>query len=223
MNTEPLSEEELDYLNEVLLKYGNDDSVLDVSELDGFLTAIVSGPEAVMPSRWYPELWGGAGNEPEWESDDEMQRFMGLVFQHMNNTVTMLMDYPDEFEALFYERELEGKIYSIVDEWCAGYVRGMAISRQAWATAPVALLEQHLALINFFADESFMEEVKKLSDTDIETLQQKIEPAARALHAYWLAQRERAPAPIIRAEPKTGRNDPCPCGSGKKYKKCCLH
>jgi SEC-C motif-containing protein len=25
----------------------------------------------------------------------------------------------------------------------------------------------------------------------------------------------------IRAEPKTGRNDPCPCGSGKKFKKCC--
>jgi SEC-C motif-containing protein len=30
-----------------------------------------------------------------------------------------------------------------------------------------------------------------------------------------------APKPITRAEPKTGRNDPCPCGSGKKYKKCC--
>jgi preprotein translocase subunit SecA len=28
---------------------------------------------------------------------------------------------------------------------------------------------------------------------------------------------------IIRAEPKIGRNDPCPCGSGKKYKKCCLN
>lgn len=27
--------------------------------------------------------------------------------------------------------------------------------------------------------------------------------------------------PIVRAEPKIGRNDPCPCGSGKKYKKCC--
>jgi hypothetical protein len=26
----------------------------------------------------------------------------------------------------------------------------------------------------------------------------------------------------VRPEPKTGRNDPCPCGSGKKYKKCCL-
>ncbi|MFW5454198.1 YecA family protein [Thioalkalivibrio sulfidiphilus] len=28
--------------------------------------------------------------------------------------------------------------------------------------------------------------------------------------------------PYIRSEPKTGRNDPCPCGSGRKYKKCCL-
>jgi hypothetical protein len=29
--------------------------------------------------------------------------------------------------------------------------------------------------------------------------------------------------PIVRDTEKTGRNDPCPCGSGKKYKKCCLH
>jgi SEC-C motif-containing protein len=28
-------------------------------------------------------------------------------------------------------------------------------------------------------------------------------------------------SPIMREEPKIGRNDPCPCGSGKKYKKCC--
>jgi len=30
-----------------------------------------------------------------------------------------------------------------------------------------------------------------------------------------------APAPVTRSAPKVGRNDPCPCGSGKKYKKCC--
>jgi hypothetical protein len=28
--------------------------------------------------------------------------------------------------------------------------------------------------------------------------------------------------PFVRPEPKIGRNDPCPCGSGKKFKKCCL-
>jgi uncharacterized protein len=31
-----------------------------------------------------------------------------------------------------------------------------------------------------------------------------------------------AQAKNLRASPKTGRNDPCPCGSGRKYKKCCL-
>ena len=28
-------------------------------------------------------------------------------------------------------------------------------------------------------------------------------------------------APVVREGPKVGRNDPCPCGSGKKHKKCC--
>jgi uncharacterized protein YecA (UPF0149 family) len=30
-----------------------------------------------------------------------------------------------------------------------------------------------------------------------------------------------AQAPFVRAQPKVGRNDPCPCGSGSKFKKCC--
>jgi len=29
------------------------------------------------------------------------------------------------------------------------------------------------------------------------------------------------PQPIVHDGPRIGRNDPCPCGSGKKYKKCC--
>ena len=28
--------------------------------------------------------------------------------------------------------------------------------------------------------------------------------------------------PVVNEHPKVNRNDPCPCGSGKKYKKCCL-
>ena len=29
-------------------------------------------------------------------------------------------------------------------------------------------------------------------------------------------------APFVRSSPKVGRHDPCPCGSGKKHKKCCM-
>jgi peptide deformylase len=33
----------------------------------------------------------------------------------------------------------------------------------------------------------------------------------------------RKPTPVVREKPKISRNDPCPCGSGKKFKKCCLN
>ncbi|NRA24062.1 MAG: SEC-C domain-containing protein [Oleispira sp.] len=29
------------------------------------------------------------------------------------------------------------------------------------------------------------------------------------------------PSPVKREAPKVGRNDPCPCGNGRKFKKCC--
>jgi SEC-C motif-containing protein len=40
----------------------------------------------------------------------------------------------------------------------------------------------------------------------------------------WLYEREArlGPAPFKSTAPKVGRNEPCPCGSGKKYKHCCL-
>jgi preprotein translocase subunit SecA len=35
------------------------------------------------------------------------------------------------------------------------------------------------------------------------------------------AREQQAKAKPVRSGPKVGRNDPCPCGSGKKYKQCC--
>ena len=37
---------------------------------------------------------------------------------------------------------------------------------------------------------------------------------------YYLDGEIVPPKPYVREQPKVGRNDPCPCGSGKKYKKC---
>jgi SEC-C motif-containing protein len=38
---------------------------------------------------------------------------------------------------------------------------------------------------------------------------------------YFVRGEDPRQEPIRREAPKVGRNDPCPCGSGKKYKKCC--
>ena len=44
------------------------------------------------------------------------------------------------------------------------------------------------------------------------------------IEGKWLYTRavRQGPAPIKATQAKVGRNDPCPCGSGKKYKQCCL-
>ena len=45
----------------------------------------------------------------------------------------------------------------------------------------------------------------------------------KRIDGEWIYTRplREGPAPV-KAAPKVGRNDPCPCGSGKKYKQCCL-
>ena len=52
----------------------------------------------------------------------------------------------------------------------------------------------------------------------------KLEEELPAIHVPVVEELQQLPGkgtPIVRSEPKVGRNDPCPCGSGKKYKKCC--
>lgn len=74
----PLDDSELDRLDRFLLDRidedadtdGKDEGVLDISELDGMFTAIVSGPVTIPPSRWLPALWGGF--TPVWNSKAEL-------------------------------------------------------------------------------------------------------------------------------------------------------
>ena len=40
---------------------------------------------------------------------------------------------------------------------------------------------------------------------------------------YYMDGTVHPPKPFVRGEDKLNRNDPCPCGSGKKYKKCCMN
>ena len=60
MTEGPLNESEMAWLEETLISYGHDDaSVLDVSELDGMFTAVLSGPVVVEPDTWL----GAGGRE----------------------------------------------------------------------------------------------------------------------------------------------------------------
>jgi yecA family protein len=206
----PLTDSELDFLDETLLKYGNDDSILGLSELDGFLTAIVSGPDVVMPSRWLTAMWGGVDNQPEWESEQAIEQFMSLVIRHMNSIATVLMDFPEDFEALFNINAQSEDTILIAEEWCFGYMRGVDLGQ--WPELPDEM-DTWLEAIRLHGQEENFAVLKTLTLEEHQQTVAEIEPAVRRLHAYWLARRSptasTSPSPI-RAAPKTGRNAPCP-------------
>lgn len=226
-----LNDEEIEQLDQFLLDRidddadteGKDEGVLDVSDLDGFFTALVSGPVMIPPSRWLPAVWGDF--EPEWETANDFEAFVSLMIRHMNGIAATLMEQPEDFEPLFLENTLEGKAYTVVDEWCEGYVRGVQLATDRWSTGG---MEMNILLMPIlaFTSETGWRAHDLSSDVEIDNIRNAITLNVRAIHAYWLARRDghvSSPEPARRSQTSVGRNHPCPCGSGKKFKKCCLH
>ncbi len=60
-----------------------DEGILDLSELDGFLTTVAGGPRAVVPSTWMNAVWGSL--EPKWESPERAKLIVELMTRHMNS------------------------------------------------------------------------------------------------------------------------------------------
>ncbi len=228
--TQALNNDELDRLDSFLLERipeGDvegevDEGILDISELDGFLTALISGPKAITPAEWLPVLWGDF--EPQWESSEKAEAVVSLVLRHMNSIVNTLMQEPEKFEPIVLERELDGGTVTVVDEWCVGYMKGVALAADDWRSGGEEVMEL-MFTISLFSSEAGQKQLAQLEKEEVEVLKRSLPKAVQKIHAFWLERRESGSArvPFVHDEPPVGRNDPCPCGSGKKYKKCCLH
>ena len=210
----------LEILEYYLEIYGHDEAILDVSEMDGFFVALACAPHTIMPSVWIQAIWGGEEYSPAWETEKEFQEFFTAIMAFYNDTMESMNDR--NHEALFLVYKVGEKTHTIVDEWCNGFLKGSNL----WGSLPSAdaiVVEKALAQIRLFATERGFEELERLNEKEIIEHQEMIEPAVHELFEHFSKQRMNLSQPIVRSEPKIGRNDPCPCGSGKKYKKCCLH
>ena len=197
MNLVPLDDAEMDELGRFLLYRGGDDiddtyvegsdeGILTLSELDGFFTAIVSGPEMIVPSRWLPAVWGDV--EPVWESAPVFEHIFTLLARYMNAIVSALHDSEGVFEPLFMEHEIEGQHHIIVHEWCMGYMRGIGLTAERWESAGDEILGL-LMPIDVFTNEWGWKILENLNKEENAALKQEIGPAARAILSYWRARR----------------------------------
>lgn len=185
----PLDDYEFEELDSFILTLENEHAVHSVSELDGLVTAIVSGPETIMPSEWLPLVFGDAGDAPMAESAEEFERIVKLVMRHLNATAETLLDEPESYEPCFMENTVKGKTFLMVDDWCIGFMKGVMLREEAWSGTGDDMVEL-MAPIPLFTSDQGWDLLDQLADNHVEYLQKQVAPAARAIHAYWLNQRE---------------------------------
>ena len=222
--SQPLSDEEFDELADFLVSDSTPDDSMDISMLDGFLTAVVIGPNLIPPSRWLPLVWGETAEQPmNWASARQAERMTGLVMRHMNDIAWLLKEDPEHYEPILFEGEHEGKATIVIDEWCVGFMEGALLDGQAWAPLfETAENDRFVLPMRLYGTEAGWDELERNPELEQhhEEFAESLAERVLAIQDYWLPVRK-AKSTIRHTQPIPGRNDPCPCGSGKKFKKCC--
>lgn len=230
--TSTLQQEEQKELDQFLLSEATSDKTMMLDTLDGYLTALVLGPDTVKTSEWLPGIWGpSTKDEPAFETMEQAQRILTLIMRQMNRIVANLQDAPDQFEPVFDNVVYEGDPQEYVDGemWAHGFMRGINLRRTEWQPlfddpdALAMLRPIYLLGADAVSDE---EEALVATPAQREALAKQIPASVGWIYRYWLPHRKTVFEQVLattfqRDEPKIGRNDPCPCGSGKKFKKCC--
>jgi len=227
--SEPLSPEELDKLDNFLLNRiddeedteGKDEGIIDISSLDGLFTALASAPVVSPPSRWLPAIWGDF--EPTWKDEKEFTVIFSLLMRYMNSIINHLENSPETYEPMFMSRDIDGKEILIVDDWCFAYMQGLELMPEySFESIELQVL---LNPIKTYGTEEGWDALDQLNTQEQDNIVKAITPNVREIFAYWSDKRvqEVITQTFKHDTPKVKRNDPCPCGSGKKYKKCCLH
>ncbi|WOE82249.1 UPF0149 family protein [Pseudomonas protegens] len=184
MQNTPLNAADFELIEDTLLQYGDDHSVLNPCELDGYFTALVSGPAQVDIAEWFPGIWGG--ENPAWETPEQCRQFIDLCVRHINTLAEQLTQAPQAFKARFEQTEHQGQNLLLAEEWCFGYLRGVAVGN--WPEMPAPQVQALQLIIDCAEQDNF----ELPADLNLELHRQQIaaiEPAARQLHSYWAAQR----------------------------------
>jgi uncharacterized protein len=226
-----LSEKEMDELDRFLMSDATTNEVMLLDCLDGFLTAIVSGPAMPTPGEWIPRVWGPtAADAPVFESDAQAERITDLLTRHLNAIVWSLQQDAEHFEPVFDMQVYEGDEHEYMDGemWAHGYMIGIDMQRDSWKAlfdsshGPVAL--RPIYLLGAPEVTEAEEELVK-TPAQREELSKQIPAIVGWIHKFWAPHRraaDRASGKTSENEnSKISRNAPCPCGSGRKYKKCC--
>ena len=186
-------------------------------EVQGFMMALLSGPDALNPTNWLPEI---LGEESLFDAKErtEIERLVMAIAADMRMKLNEKI-LPDLW---FYEDEAGNPDFYT---WCNAYLYALDIVPTDWFEAVDQeefedLFYPIMALGGIYDDEKNGEVILHLNEKELTQLESDLPHVLLDIYWYWQAIINK-PQTVRREGEKVGRNDPCPCGSGKKYKACC--
>lgn len=210
----PLSNEELLQLDALLVARlpeasdsddDADEGVLDIAELDGLFTALVSGPELPEPAAWLALVWGDF--EPEWVNEAEYDAAIALMLRHLNTLAATLVEAPEDFEPLFMTEEQDGEDVTVVDGWCEGYLKGVALMQARWKPGG-SEIQALLRPLRLFSSTTDWAAHSLKSDAEFDKLAAALVPNVRAIHAFWHTRTKSAAKPKAPVRPRSKPGTP---------------
>lgn len=221
---QPLSDKEFKELDQFLLSDRCAEDGMTMDTLHGYLTALAIGPQEVVLAEWLPRVWGAdAEQTPKFKNNKECERIVGLIARFMNEIAITFEVAPKEYEPLFCEHEWEGRPLLDGEAWAWGFWEGINLRVDAWAPIWSSNLAPIMRPIYLLGAEEVEESEMQLVDDPVKRhkLAVEMEAAIPEIYKFWLPHRKSVVVQVQRDTPKVGRNDDCPCDSGKKFKKCC--
>lgn len=197
------------------------------STLDGFVAGLLVCPTLVLPGEWLPEVWGAAtamDPAPVFETEQQAKDVTRLIMAHYNAVVRALMAGRGRCEVVYdVDTRHDDTMWEI---WIEGFARAMALRPASWASIAAADRGTRAALAGLQALIEIADGSSSRPKTEIDELTKMapdlIPTWVDDLHAWRVAQpTDTAVTSSMPGSSKVGRNEPCPCGSGRKYKKCC--
>lgn len=227
-----LDGERIDRLSELLERRAVPFRGLNLEALDGFFSALVLAPETVSDEEWLPVVWGGRA--PRWANEDEARDVAELLEQHRELAAQRVRydndALPDRLAPLLWlPQDPQADKAAAVEagrDWAEGFFRGVALRETAWEgwLDEHAWIDEIFVLLDRLANGQVLLEGPSEAAIPLEN-RERLDIIASLPSMLCDLQRHRiemlTPRTPLRRAQDPERNAPCPCGSGRKYKKCC--
>lgn len=213
-----MSLQPIEIIEQILGAYAEDGSAMRCDEIHAYLTAFVSGPDGIADDAdaVIDAVIGDAAIDAA-----QRERIKETVLQWAEELKRNLKDKQLPELPLYEDENGEPDYFS----WCNAYLYALDNTPTDWFAASADeefedLFYPIMALGGIYDEERNGEVILHLTEKELAQLESELPHVLLDIYWYWQAIINK-PQTVRREGDKTGRNDPCPCGSGKKYKACC--